>query len=328
MMFIFAASFVGLTGTIPFLAGLFLNNAVTIFPQNFDTDRGYLLFASTIFSGYGFLTIPFAILGLVSMARNQFNTNQVRWVSRCSLFYMTAILIAGLFNWRYPQSWRLPSPIYFEFYLWPIYCIGIAYLVNSLLFSFYQKVLRIHQSNFPKLSLLLPSSSFLLVVIIFLMNHPFRPVPALNARPWVFPPPTDSPVMSRLLDDLSHKPGDQIKGRVATFTGMNIPNPVNWSDLQEHDYSLLHQIKTDLRKAGLWVNSIPTMTEYNPYITPRFYYFTTQFLSRPGDRQVRNMMTLRSLNPKFLEVLGITHIVTDVPSNTLLSLTQDARTKE
>jgi hypothetical protein len=324
VMFVVTALAISLSGTFPFFIGLFTNSAVLFFPDDFYVDRGSLIFGSTFFSNYGFITVPFAILGLLSLNRNKFNSRQVRWISFGSLIYASAILVAGLFNWRYPQLWPLPSPVYFEFYLWPIYCIGLASFVSdliSLLHGFIQSRLSGNYRRFLSSKLLITClPCFLLASSLVLYSG----LKSSVQRSWLFPPP-DSEVMSELIRDLSHKPGDQVKGRVATFTGMNLKNGVNWGDLQAYDHSLLSEIDNDMRKAGFWINSIPTLTEYNSHITPRFYYLTTQFLARPGDQQVRSMMTLRSLNPKILEVLGITHVVTDSINNSLSLLASDQR---
>jgi hypothetical protein len=323
LMFLITALFIATIGAVPFIFGLFLNSASVVFSRDFDVDRGYLSFASTMFSGWGLLTVPFAGLGLVRLWKSQ-GSNQSRWVSLTGLLYGFAILTSGLFNWLYPQFWRLPSPVYFEFFLWPIYCIGAAHLINHLLSTTYRfakvklTVLENYQLSRFLNSILLPSSSSLLLVITIVLIS-FKP-PAQRA--WLFPPP-ESPVMNRLVSDLSHKPGDQFKGRVATFTGLNLSGSVNWGDLQGYDHSLLDKVDNDFRKAGFWIRSIPTMTEYNSHITPRFYYFTTQFFLKPGDRQIRSMMTLRSLNKKVLEILGITHVVTDVPNSNLTLLAND-----
>jgi hypothetical protein len=323
-MFAVTALVISLSGVFPFFIGLFLNSAALFFSEDFYVDRGSLGFASTIFSGLGLITVPPAVLGLVSLSSNRSNSRKTRWVCLGSLIYASGILGAGLFNWRYPQLWRLPSPVYFEFFLWPIYCIGLAFFATVLISTFYrfiQSKLSGSYANFVSNKLLI---NFLPSLLLILGLVSYSALRSPDQRSWLFLPP-DSQIMSELIRDLSHKPGDQVKGRVATFTGMNLKNGVNWGDLQAYDHSLLSEIDNDMRKAGFWINSIPTLTEYNSHITPRFYYLTTQFLARPGDQQVRSMMTLRSLNPKILEVLGITHVVTDSINNSLSLLASDQR---
>lgn len=326
IMFAITALVISLSGTLPFFVGLFANSAALFFRNDFNIDRGSLVFASTVFSGYGLITVPPAILGLLKLSLNKLNS-QARWISIGGLLYASAILICGLLNWRYPNLWRLPSPIYFEFFLWPIYCVGLASFANDLIPIFYRFIQSKVPGNYERafsnqlFKLLINSSPCLLLFLGLVLYSGLRNP---GQRSWLFPPP-DSAIMGQLAKDLSHKPGDQFKGRVATFTGMNIANSVNWSDLQGYDDSLLSEIDNDMRKAGFWINSIPTMTEYNSHITPRFYYLTTQFLARPGDRQIRSMMTLRSLNPKILQLLGITHVVIDTPNSLFSPLVSDSR---
>jgi hypothetical protein len=93
---------------------------------------------------------------------------------------------------------------------------------------------------------------------------------------------------------------------------LNLPNGISWNDLQKNDYvPVISSFGTDFRKADLWIRSIPTLTEYSQTISPTSYRLLLALLGKDGDKQVRNMMTLRRDSYPALAMLGVTMIVTD-----------------
>ena len=132
---------------------------------------------------------------------------------------------------------------------------------------------------------------------------------------WSHPPNRE--IMGSL-QSVSHEPGTQFKGRVATFTGMMLEDPVNWLDLARHDNQIREKFNNDFRTNTLWVNSIPTLTEYSSHISPRFYFVTTRLFGKSGDKQLRTMMTLRNVDIKNLELFGIRYLIMDTPVEGLL----------
>ena len=237
VMFVVTALAISLSGTFTFFKGLYTYSAITFFLNDYIPVRGTSpYFGSLTFSwGYGFITVPFAILGLISLNRNKFNSRQVRLISFGSLIYASGILIypsalyvAGFFNWSFYQQWVQLNPIYFEIFLWPIFCIGLASfasdLISYLFYGFIQSSLSGNYRKFLSSKLLITCLPCFLLAISLVL---FSGLKSNDQRTWLFPPP-DSEIMSKLVQDLSHRPGDQIKGRLATFTGMNIPNHVNW----------------------------------------------------------------------------------------------------
>ena len=48
---------------------------------------------------------------------------------------ITLLIGAGAYTVAYYQSWRGPSPIYFEFFLWPIYAVFAAATFRPLYYA-------------------------------------------------------------------------------------------------------------------------------------------------------------------------------------------------
>jgi hypothetical protein len=65
--------------------------------------------------------------------------------------------------------------------------------------------------------------------------------------------------------------------------------------------------------AGLWQDSVPTLLEYNPLMTPPYFVFMRTFFTEPADRQIRNILATRRIDPRLLAAIGVRFVVTDAP---------------
>jgi hypothetical protein len=65
--------------------------------------------------------------------------------------------------------------------------------------------------------------------------------------------------------------------------------------------------------AGLWQESIPTLFEYNPLITPPYFAFMRTFFTEAADVQIRNLVAMRRIEPRLLAAIGVRFVVTDRP---------------
>lgn len=309
--------FLASADTIQFLLGLFLNTAIYVFPNEFIMPPKNLRSISILFRNHvTFSVVILAMCGLFSTFKLRSKLPQMAILSTASSYLILLITIFGYLSVTYTQSWNGPTLNYFEFFLWPIYAIYISFFVMRVL-----QFLDLKKAW----SKLVHFSEFL--PIFFILFYAGLGHLQITPRHWVFPPP-DSPIMNQLMEN-SHIPGNRFKGRVATFTGLNIEGPVSWRELQKFDFGILNKFNNDFRKAGLWIHAIPTLTEYSPFITPRFFFFTKSTLGLDGDRQIRNMMTLRKVSQSHLRLLGVNRIVTDMvfPDLELEAVEQFSSTK-
>ena len=294
------------TGTFEFVAGLFLNTSVHVFPEDFIIPEKKISSISSIF--YNPLSAFFCLLAFTGILASLIASKipeELKTLAISSALLCCFIFVLGFIYIRNPQIWNGPSVNYFEFMLWPVYAVFTTYFCIRVLAFMRLEQLSIIKNRQKILTVYLPYTIPLLPVILFFflaLDHP-------SERFWKFPPPS-SPIMDSLMN-LSHDPDTPFKGRVATFTGLNINTPVSWMDIQALDYEVLWSIDNDFRKAGLWINGIPTLAEYSPLITPAFHFFSRELLGVEGDKQVRNMMTLRHVSPVHLRMMGINRLVTD-----------------
>jgi hypothetical protein len=110
-----------------------------------------------------------------------------------------------------------------------------------------------------------------------------------------------------------HKPGDEFKGRVATFFGNDIDQPVNPQSpiLTNRSTQILTTFNNEFQYASLMESGIPSLTEYNHSLSPRFYFLATRLFGRPGDQQIRNKVLMRNPDLNLLRLFGVNNIISD-----------------
>lgn len=302
-----AATIVALLGAAFFL-GLVSYTSVAIFGDEL-VKRQFTKSSLTILLNKNSVLITFIVgVSLLTMAIGVVNYRKMPSAfivgSSAMLIFFTLIIGIGVFFIVDPKIWDGPAPNYFEFMLWPFYCLGFSLLilkgVNEAL-----RLLSQDKSN-PALNALF---SGYLVPSLIAVGLTLYSQDRLNNRSWEFPPVKD-PIME-VLQNAAYAPYDDFKGRVSTFTGRELRGNLQWADLQHFDYLLLAETGNDYRKAGLWYNHIPTLTEYASTITPRSFFYIKSFLSLKGDRQERGMMTMRSPATRFLRPIGVRWLITD-----------------
>jgi hypothetical protein len=278
-----------------YFKGLFSYTGYNYFPDDFINDRTSLIFTTTFFTKYNFILFPLLILGIFEIKKyNNKNSNVFIY---SLIFFISIITILSIINIYLPQYYKLPSPIYFEFFIWPLYVISITIIIIKF-FELY--ILRFLKINFDHHYI------YIFICILFVYLGTFM----TTLSNWQFPN-TQSNITKVLKDTISYNFEREYVGRVATFTGLNIDNQISWSDLQILDYKYLTTFGNDYRKADLWINKIPTLTEYNPLISPRAHFLLSKSFTKIGDKQLRNMIVFRNINIKLLRLYGIKYFITD-----------------
>ncbi|HYA29682.1 MAG TPA: hypothetical protein VEI95_12750, partial [Acidobacteriota bacterium] len=304
-------------GGASFLYGLFKNTAATFFGEELFNNRMQITFTSLLFtSRNGFILVLLCLAGASILAFR--GSGRSRVFAKATLFCMALILSAGVIC-ESINVWHGPSPINFEFQLWPFYAVFAGVALGIFGIYGYEMVivmLRIAKDN-KGVSLIRSGSASFYGVALAIVPWWIIFVPALfgdhhDERSYPYPP-FQTPIMTMLVNQISLKPGKIFRGRVGTFTGQGISGGTYWVALHALDTGFVNRFGNDHRTVGLWYYDIPTLTEYNPLITPAFYLITKYFLARSNDVQVRSVMALRKINPKILRALGVRFVITDAP---------------
>lgn len=307
MLFLLLAS-----GVTSYIYGLIKFTAAYYFPAQLLNDRMSWPNVSILFHGKGGTWLfVLGFLGAVSFAI--FGEDSKKGAARGILVAASAIIGFGILTVNY-NFWHGPAPLYFEFFLWPFYvAYAIAFLQLILMFitkmvmsKSYINNPRFFMIDDPRLLFyfMLIIASWLLIIVL----------PSASEPEQVYPdPPYKSKIVEILNREISLAPGKVFRGRVANFTGRTLNRPVSWFDLVGNDYAISKDSGNDHRMNGLWFYNIPTLDVYSPLISPIYYQFAKYFFTLPDDKQVRNIMTLRNPDVRWLKALGVRYVITDAP---------------
>jgi hypothetical protein len=303
-----------LTGQVAFLAGLFQYTAAASLGPELFNDRADLRFVSLAFEGslYGPIGPAFVALALLGAGQSVLSCKGLSRTIAAALLVAYGLLLSFGSLTVVVDFWRGPSPLYLEFYLWPLYAIYSADVVIRIVGRSMAAMRARTQHR--RLELLnvgrgwtfgIPALAWGVVSAAMLV------FPEVE-RNWSFPPAA-TPITSVLESEIRLTPGQPFRGRVATFTGQGIDHPVDWMELHFNDYTLMRSTGNEYRLVGLWYFDIPTLYEYSSLITPPFYVLNRDFFARAGDRQMRSVFVLRNPVPRILRALGVRFIISDGP---------------
>jgi len=313
------------SGMLQYLYGLLSYTAAAVFKDEFLNVHQVWFEVSILFQGEasgisGPLLYAGALGGALACA----------WAGRglqkhiaIGLLIMMGVLMAFGAAVVSVDFWRGPAPLYFEILLWPFYAVYAVSLVAALLRMLGAMVwprvgaFLAHRPGWWNVML---ADSRIHVMAFVIVSVPV--VLLLWVRDGVVPldrmyhtyPPLSPPLVTLLRDEIALKPGDPFRGRVATLTGQLLQKSgVSWSDLHTGDIELTKRFGNDHRTVGLWYYDIPTLFEYNQFMTPPYYLVTRTFLTNDGDRQMRNIMALRRPDLRLLRTLGVRFVIADAP---------------
>src|SRR3990170_2180829 len=315
----FLAVAIGVSGVATFLLGILKYTAAVFFADELFNGRMTVGFASILFHHQwnfngGPIVFTLGLLGAVFVTLRGSSLGRACGIG--TLAAMVLVITVGLVFTLY-DLWKGPSPLYFEFFLWPFYAVYGAVAVVMTWVIGIKSLRRVtgrraicspvgRHGNAVHMSDLVIAVLPWILVLLTKTDSPAQ-------KPLYLYPPSETPIVAALKDEIGITPGKVFRGRVATFTGLTIDRPVNWLDLHSLDFRLIERFGNDHRMVGLWYYDIPTLAEYSPLITPPFYLITRTFLGRPGDWQMRNVMTLRQIEPRILRVMGVRFLITDAP---------------
>jgi hypothetical protein len=228
-----------------------------------------------------------------------------------AVLFVTTVLFVSI-------GWAGAVPLYYEYVLWPAYMIFAVSFVAAI----WEQV----RSNWPNYLVLRPrlierSQWVILPLLAILVFHGanylrYGAIDRMNAYPHAFPP-TKTVLIDYLADRVGLATGSPFRGRVVTMTGQFLPYGAWWPDffnLIEH--KLMRLTGNDHHTIGSWYFGIPTVMEFTHTLGPMLYWVAERYLARPGDTQMRTLLTLREPNVPVLRFLGVRYIITDDPNPT------------
>jgi hypothetical protein len=300
------------SGAFSYLVGIFAYTSILVFNNEHGVTPKPIQQVSVLFSIRPLVRIEFilALIGFILIYKSI--KLKVNVVSQTFLLLMVFFVSFGLIYYFAPNLWLGPAPFYFEFMLWSGYVVSISYFLTLTLNFFvsdYKKLVQI-------------------VVISLVFLSTYFIVPSLHRDSEglrYFESKSNSKVLTELKDVYSQR-NLNIIGRTYMITSYNNTNNLRWEDIDLESNKLFTYFYSDFRQGTLWIKNIPTLFEVNQLITPRSYYILTNTLARKNDIQTRNFVLTRDYNEKVLQLLGISHVLSDNPlveNNNLKLVTSD-----
>jgi hypothetical protein len=299
-----AAVLLLMAGPAVYFTGNILDTAAVIFNTELPNDRATFYLTSILFhwryiGPAGPLLVGFAVCGALLATLDRTNRT-LRVFAITLLTYLGSRLLFAALIVRF-DFWRGPAPLYFEFFVIPVYAIFAAHFWGHLI----RAAWRFGGWAWPDVRVL-EAGILCLGAAAVLTVAALTPSRSDDFR---FPPAA-TPITRYLAQGTELRPGSVFRGRVANMDGRSIDGSLSPRELHQPDRSL-PATGNPMRQFGLHYFGVPELYEYTPTITPFFHAVTTRTLALPGDRQQRSVLLLRDFNPRILAMLGVRFVVTD-----------------
>jgi len=279
------------------------------FAQELLNDRQSLYWVSILFQNVpGALVVGVGILGSIVGAFRR--KGIARRIFCGTIVYTAAVLALGLITTA-NEDYLGPSMIYFEYPIWPLYFLGIASLVHEV---------SLMLSNARPRSAVRPERVFnglsILVVIIVSLYAIFGATKPKARRElsWDTWPPSETTIIKKLASDIALEKGSAFKGYAYTQTvlteAQQKSSPYQWIAIHLLDRLYVDRTGNDHRAFGLIYHGIPTVFQFGGLMSPRYYFCFSRIMGG-GVEQMRSRVVANDLNPKFLEMIGVSRIISN-----------------
>jgi hypothetical protein len=288
-----------------YLLGLFSNTSAHLFPDDFTTIYRDPVYVSILFQGSAFgwagpAFVAASVVGaLLSLRRGAEELRVAAWVLLATIATLL-IAVAALFV---VKDWILPAPIYVEIAFWPLYAVFAAVaLCKSVELAVTRLAAgRLFADSAGRAAWLLPMPAAAAAALL-----------AASRPPTTFAssfPPRSTEMVDVLKANIALFPGSRFNGRVATIIPVEANGEDAWVQQVGAAYKLWRATGNDHMTLGLWYSRIPTLFEYNQFLSPVFHALVKRTLQQPALPHQRNITILSHANIRVLKLLGVRYAI-------------------
>ena len=263
----------------------------------------------------------FVGLGLVGAIWTGWRGVGLQRLAAAALLIVEALYLSlGIAHFYHP-FWFGPSFWYFEGYLFPYHAIFIVLFATEAVCTLARFASSFWSPHLLRNKLILRSAAVGLAVAIAIVpwvyvRHEQKIVGPPNLpRPVPYRQP-ETPITRIIKKAIALRPGAPFRGRVASLTGriFSTKQKVDLGTIYgEPNVMAWRKTGNSHAAAGFWQDAVPTLLEYNQLMTPAYFVFVRTFFTEPVDRQIRNLIAMRRIDPRMLAAVGVRFVVTDAP---------------
>jgi hypothetical protein len=302
--------------------GLFLNTAPNFFPNDYmvvyhDATFSSILFHSESFGWAGPLLVASSAVGAILSLRSvDFELRSSAWM----LLGLIATFIGAGIALAFVPHWILPPPIYLEIAVWPLYGVFAAIALHRIVGFVVERFarLKLAMDYRVRAEFIVPAA-----VMVFAAVLVMRKSPTVVGYPF---PPRISPVVAILRDKIALESSSKFNGRILTVMPVKAADDIDaWSQQFRAAYEWAQTAGNDEMSVGLWYFRVPTLFEYNQFLSPAFHVLLKRALQRPPIVHPRNITILTYPNARVLKLLGVRYVLMPQPDASLgeLRATED-----
>jgi hypothetical protein len=300
--------------------GLFLDTAPNFFPDDYTAvyhDAAYasILFHSKSFGWAGPLLVASAAIGAMLSLRSV--DRELRAAAWMLLALIATFFGAGIALALMPH-WILPPPIYLEIAVWPLYGVFAAIALHRIAGFVVERFTRLKLSTDYRIraEFIVPVAVLVLAAVLVI-----RKSPTVSGFPF---PPRISPVVEILRENIALESFSKFNGRLLTVMPVKADGNDAWSQQFSAASEWAQIAGNDEMSVGLWYFRVPTLFEYNQFLSPLFHALIKRTLQRPLIAHQRNITILTHPNVRVLKLLGVRYVLMPQPDASL----GDLRTTE
>jgi hypothetical protein len=124
-----------------------------------------------------------------------------------------------------------------------------------------------------------------------------------------------NPFTTFLRDRVTLKPGAPFRGYVDDYYSTSQPYGSVEDELMRNWHAHRASFGNGLHTFGWHVWGIPTLSQYSYYISPDYFYLYTHVCNGPRDRHHANVLAITKPDPRLLQMMGLSYLVTNVPQD-------------
>ncbi len=304
----------------PYIVGLLIYSVPPFFTSELVYARPNLQFISLLFFwslGEGAMNTVIPLMALIGAGlATRSNIPILRAFSWVLIAGQLGLVAFGLIV-TYVVRYRGPSMLYFEWFFWPLMFVFAGY-------AFVELARVLATLRFPGLPLfgiglsIRPATlqqgilgvplAVAIVALVFVYRSP-----KLTGYELPYPPGLPA-IPAKLKEAIAVSKDGRWRGTAATFVSNRAATEgVDWGALVSNDIQLVRSTGNDHRTFGLWAHRVPTLFQYNQYMSPFYYALVTRAFAKPSDPQQRSVVAMTVPRVALLRMLGVSHVIMDAP---------------